>query len=209
MTKRKDPPIKRMFPLDDEDEGMANGRNKNLNEINAYVIPKLNEIGIDAAPIVGGVEVRTNFPIWEYELWSSLGMRFVKGGSGNIHEIFSIQNPKKRIRAQILVAKDSSLRNVHRKAKFELPASIVNSTTEEYRIEHTLHLLKPTNLYLFILIRPSLFILLKYADLPKEAYKLRDRKKGRGNRMQIDTNYLLRTFIPLSDLEKILKSILK
>ena len=186
-------------------QGMNYGRNKNLNEINEYVKPLLNKNGFECTPIVGEEEARKNFPIGQYEIWSSLGKRLERGGSGNLHKIFSITSPSHSITAQIFVLDNASATELGKMAKFDHPASIVNETTEENRIPYTLELLKGTGVYMFLYVRPDYFVLIGYWEVPIKGWKLSYRgNKFRKNRMRINTNYMLGTYVHIKELKDVL-----
>jgi len=188
-------------------KGMPSGRNKNLNDIYKYVKPKLNEIGLDLTPLVGAEEVRTNLPLAQYKIWSTLQMRFEKGGSGNIHRIFSIEDPKHALTAQIFVLQSATPTALGIRANFNIPHNIMEITTNENRVEKMLELLKALDLYLYLHIKPSFFVLIKYSDIPLEGWALTYRKEPtRLNRMRVKSAYLERYYIHYSKFEHTIKS---
>jgi len=191
-------------------QGMVYGRNKNVNEINEFVKPMLNKLGFDCNPLVGEEAIRKIIPLGHYKIWSAFGKRFEKNGSGNLHKITAFGDDMHGITAQILVLDNASASELGKMAKFDIPANIVDNTSEETIIPTTLDLLAGTQVYMFLYVRPDWFVLIGYWQIPPEGWKLSYRKrKDRKNRMRIDTNYLRRSYKHVKELEKELNLKLK
>jgi hypothetical protein len=187
-------------------KGMLDGRNKNLNDINKFVKPKLNEIGLDLVPLAGTQAVRENFPLAKYKFWSTLQMRFEKDGSGNIHKIFSVEDTTRNIISQIFVLQSASIKALGIRANFNIPHNIMEITNEYDRIMKMLEILEGLELYLYLHIKPSLYVLIKYSDIPIDGWVLTYRKRSnRKNRMYVKSSYLEKHYKHYSIFEKDIK----
>jgi hypothetical protein len=200
--------IDKLFDEEEETkEGMTFGRNKNVDDINKYVKPLLNTIGLDLTPLVGEEEIRRNFPLGQHRIWSSFEMRFQKGGSGNLYRIFSIEDPRHNLTSQIFILENTKAETLGTRARFNIPRNIVDITSGVTRVTKMLSLLEGTKVYLFLFIKPASYVLIKYSDIPIEGWNLTYRGKNKAlNRMYVKTDYLERCYKHQSKLEVDLKS---
>jgi len=186
--------------------GVREGKNTNLNNINKYAKPKLNEIGLECTPIVGEEEVRKIFSLAAYEVWSTFQNRFVKGGSGCLHKIFSIEDSSHYIVAQMFTLESSRLDALKSRVHWNIPHDIVESTEVPNRIKKTLEALEIMGVFLYVHVKPSSYILMKYSDIPVEGWNLFSHTdKRRLNRMYVRSKYLERCYLHYSKFEKDVK----
>lgn len=199
-----------MFPETQKEKGvgMKAGSDKNLSDINKYIKFALNNIGFECTAILGEVNVRNHKPLAAYKDWSDGSKKNLVGGGSNRQLIFSSSDTKKTLTAQCIIVDD--LHSVDTRANSNIPADVVDHTTEEERVSVWLESLRAENVYLFLYVKQgSRYVLIKYSDIPAEHYQLTYRaKKTRKNRMWIPAEYLPK-FRNIIHLENDLKTILK
>lgn len=197
--------------IESEAQGFQAGTNKNLNDIRYYVQPILNQQGFDIELFTANTAKegeRRELELHKSKDWSQFSKRFIEGGSGNLHRLFAQGHPEKALPTQIIII--DSIRAVVGKARFNIPRNIVDSTTNENRVKETLEALNWGNVYLFLYVKTGWYILLRYADVPEDQWKLTYRGKdhSRLNRMYVQSEYLNKRFKRISKLSDEITSIL-
>lgn len=162
--------------------GYVGGSNKNMKDIAKYVRPFLNSIDFDCR-------------------------NAKEDNSSNKQLIYHKSEPKKTILAQIIII--DSIHNVDSRANSNISEDMVNTITEDERIQAHWNLLRENKVYLFLYSKQgSWYIFVPYADIPVEHYYLTYRgRPDRKNRMYISAEHLPK-FRKLHYLEQNLKSIL-
>lgn len=170
------------FDAPEKGTGMKGGANKNLSDIDKHVRPLLQEAGFDCK------KAETD-------------------ESSNRQIVYFKKSPNYNFLAQIIIIED--LHSIDTRANSNIPEFTVDTTSEEERIEVHLKNLQDMGLYLFLYVkRGSWFILLPYADIPKEHYHLTYRAKPtRLNRMWVSSEHLP-MFSKVTNLKLRMKSIL-
>jgi hypothetical protein len=186
-------------------KGHYAGSNKNIDDINKYVCPPLNQIGFEIAPIRGAENVRKRLKLSDAKIWSTFSKRFQKDGSGNLMSISSINNPDHSLVAQVFVI--ISVSEIKTRGRFNIPGNIIDSTTDNNRIQETLKALGIHDLWMMLCIRTGWWVFMKYSDIPLEGWRLTYSGKNhtRLNRMYIRLDFLQRKLIPTDELKEILQ----
>ncbi|MDZ4226538.1 MAG: hypothetical protein U1B79_00305, partial [Candidatus Pacearchaeota archaeon] len=193
---------KNSFFPEENKAGIVYGVNKNLNDINKYVKPKMNEVGIEIFSARGEDEVRKPFSPADSLARSVFGKKTQKDGSGNLQKIFAINDPYHFLYSQVHVIERMS--HISR-IKYCIPRNVTDNTTEENRIETMLTLLKGSEFYLCIFMKTEFFLLIKYADIPPEGWNLTYTNSSahtRLNKMYLSTDYLKKTIKHLGELKE-------
>lgn len=163
--------------------GYKGGSDKNKKDIKRYVEPELAKLGYHIV-----LDKLDN--------------------TSNKMRLYKSDNPNKFLLTQIIVVE--TIHTIDSRANSNISNFIVETTTEENRIETQLKYLKDKKVFLFLYIkRGGWFILMPYANIPKEHYDLTYRARpDRKNRMYIPAEFLP-TPNKLGELRTIIQTYLK
>ena len=163
--------------------GYKGGSDKNKKDIKRYVEPELAKLGYHIA-----LDKLDN--------------------TSNKMRLYRKDNPNKFLLTQIIVVE--TLHTIDSRANSNISTFVVETTTEENRIEAQLKYLKDKKVFLLLFVkRGKWFILTPYTDVPKEHYVLTYRAKpDRKNRIYIPAEHLP-SFNQISTLKETIQKYLK
>jgi len=165
------------------------GGDKNLQDIDKYLRPILKRAGFTLTAV-------KETPTKESEV------------IGNTQWITAEEYPTFRIKCQMAVV--DAVEQVQGRVRYDMPASIVQSTTEAERIAYTLEKLGGEGVCVLLYVKTGWFVFFKYGDIPAKYWHMSYRHKGKKlNRMYVTPEYMNGTLRYISMLKEILLNHIK
>jgi hypothetical protein len=182
--------ITKMFD-DKEDDRL--GRDKNLDDINQFVKPILNNLKFDVDPVIGAEAARRALRLSDSKQWSQFSKRFQKEGSGNLHRLFPYNTNVIWLNVQIYVV--DKINMIGPRVRFNIPRNLTDTTTDENRRQVTLQALGVSDVYVLLYVKTGWFIFMRFEDIPAGGWNLTYHNKSKSgttrlNRMYVKPEYL-------------------